>query len=188
MKNTTFILCLNLFIVLFSSTIAGYIFAYTKYSFYKIYNLILIGILSIQLVEIPNNIIFNSLYKKLYINIFVLLLTFFLLVLKIKEKKMLALTAVLEECIYRIVAVPVFMYASNSKILLIIVVSLVFMINHIYIILKSANIFVSLMILFMLNLILILMALYIDIWICPLIHLLYDLAVMRQQQQKEGET
>ena len=132
MKNTTFILCLNLFIVLFSSTIAGYIFAYTKYSFYKIYNLILIGILSIQLVEIPNNIIFNSLYKKLYINIFVLLLTFFLLVLKIKEKKMLALTAVLEECIYRIVAVPVFMYASNSKILLIIVVSLVFMINHIY--------------------------------------------------------
>ncbi len=87
MKNTTFILCLNLFIVLFSSTIAGYIFAYTKYSFYKIYNLILIGILSIQLVEIPNNIIFNSLYKKLYINIFVLLLTFFLLVLKIKEKR-----------------------------------------------------------------------------------------------------
>ena len=122
-----------------------------------------------------------------YINIFVLLLTFFLLVLKIKEKKMLALTAVLEECIYRIVAVPVFMYASNSKILLIIVVSLVFMINHIYIILKSANIFVSFMILFI-NLILILMALYIDIWICPLIHLLYDLAVMRQQQQKEGET
>ena len=56
------------------------------------------------------------------------------------------------------------------------------MFNHIYVIYGSPNSITAFLILLVLNLGLTSIALYIDVWLCPLIHLMYDLEVIRRQK------
>ena len=180
----TFILCLNIVLTLFSSIIAGCIYAYTDWSFYKVYSSILFLLLLCQVIEIHDKIILNSFYEFKYVNIFIIILTLIIVGIAVINKNFLALSAVLEEGIYRIVAVLYFQQLLNSDFILIIIISVVFMFNHIYVIYRSPNSITAFLILLILNLSLIFIALYVDVWLCPLIHLMYDLEVIKRQKRR----
>lgn len=160
-----FILCLNILITLFSSTISGYIFAYTRWSFYKIYSCFLFCLILFQLIEIHGRLKLSSFFQYKWLNIIIIVLTFILVVIEIRKNNFLALSAVLEEGIYRIIAVPYFLNIFKSPGIVVVLISIIFMFNHIYIIYISLNRFKSFLILLILNICLILLAMYVNVWV-----------------------
>ncbi|BDR61133.1 hypothetical protein KIM322_13940 [Lactobacillus xylocopicola] len=94
----------------------------------------------------------------------------------------LLVAAVLEEIIYREIGISYLPIILNNVLMSIIIITIIFLLNHSFIILSSKNKLFSFSILFILNIILIITRFNIGFIPCVFLHLFYDAVVIKQNK------